>query len=209
MNKTQKTSKCQEILRNYQANSIVANQDEISFLFSIFELHSDWDLKKGVGIKSISVIETRFNNKCFQINRTDGSYTDISFKESITNTSKKSTVKKACRTAIRDQVDIFRNRNVTYGVSRCPFTDEVLTEGNTHIDHYDLTFDEMFNLWIIEQNFDYLLSKVNKTNDNSLTTRFTDDVIIDGFILFHNSKCKLRAVSKNANLSILKLRSSS
>lgn len=205
MDKTQKTSKCQEILRNYEANNVVTNQDEINFLFSIFENHSDWDLKKGVGIKSISVIATRFNNKCFQINRTDGSYTDISFKDSITNISKKSTIKKACRTAIRYQVDIFRNRNVTYGVSRCPFTDEVLTECNTHIDHYDLTFDEMFNLWIIEQNFDYLVSKVNRTTDNSLTTCFIDDLIKDDFILYHNSKCKLRAVSKNANLSILKL----
>lgn len=203
MNKKQKTEKCREILYKYPVNENIYNDEDIQFLLSIFENHSEWDSKQGVGIKSISVIKNQFN-KCFQLNRIDGSFTDISFTHSITNRSKVVEIKKACRTAIRKHVVKFRNENVVYGVSVCPFTNEVLTKENTHIDHYDLTFDLMFNLWVVQHDFDFLYSKVNETKDNCVVTCFTDSSIIEDFINFHNLKSKLRAVSKNANLSILK-----
>jgi len=203
MNKKQKTEKCREILYKYSVNENVSNDEDIQFLLSIFEGHSSWDSKQGIGIKSISVIKNQFN-KCFQLNRIDGTFTDISFIHSISNPSKVYKVKKACRTAIRKHIVKFRDENVVYGVSVCPITNEVLTKENTHIDHYDLTFDLMFNLWVIQHDFDFLLSKVNEPKDNCLVTCFTDGSIIEDFINFHNLKCKLRAVSKIANLSILK-----
>ena len=203
MNKKQKTEKCREILYKYNVGSSVTNDEDIQFLLSIFENHTEWDSKQGVGIKSISVIKNQFN-KCFQLNRIDGTFTDISFTHSISNRSKVGEVKKACRTAIRKLIVQFRDENVVFGVSKCPFTNEVLTKDNTHIDHYDLTFDLMFNLWVVQHNFDFLYSKVNETKDNSVVTCFTDGSIIEDFRNFHNEKSKLRAVSKNANLSILK-----
>lgn len=81
---------------------------------------------------------------------------------------------------------------------------ELLTKLNTDIDHYDLTFELMFKLWITKHDVDELHSKINETKDNSVITCFTDRLIIDDFINFHNSNSKLRAVSKNSNLSILK-----
>lgn len=203
MNKKQKTEKCREILYRYSVNENISNDEDIQFLLSIFENHSEWDLKKGKGIKSISVIKNQFN-RCFQLNRIDGTFTDISFIHSITNHSKIAIIKKACRTAIRKNIVEFRNDNVLYGISVCPITYEVLTKENTHIDHYDLTFDSMFNLWMSIQNFDFIFSKVNQTNDNSFVTCFTDNSIINDFIIFHNTHSKLRAVSKYANLSILR-----
>lgn len=203
MNKKQKTEKCREILYKYEVNSVITNDNEIQFLLSIFENHSEWDSKQGVGIKNISIIKNQFN-KCFQLNRIDGTFTDISFTHSISNHSKVSEVKKACRTAIRKCIVNYRNENVVFGVSVCPITGEILNIENTHIDHYDLTFDLMFNLWVVQHDFDFLFSKVNETKDNSVVTCFTDNSIIEDFIKFHNEKSKLRAVSKNANLSILK-----
>ena len=203
MNKKQKTEKCREILYKYLVGSIVADEEEVQFLLSIFENHSEWDAKRGVGIKSISIAKNMYN-KCFQLNRVDGSFTDISFTHSITNRSKLIDVKKACRTAIRELVVKFRDDNVVYGVSVCPITNEVLTKENTHIDHYDLTFDAMFNLWVVTHDFDYLVSKLNLTEDNSVVTCFTDADLVEDFVNFHNSKSKLRAVSIKANLSILK-----
>jgi hypothetical protein len=203
MNKRQKTEKCRDILYKYSVDENVSNDEDIQFLLSIFENHSEWDSKKGVGISSISVIKNQFN-KCFQLNRIDGTFTDISFTHSISNRSKVSEVKNACRTAIRKHIVKFRDENVVYGVSVCPITNEILTKENTHIDHYDLTFDSMFNLWVVQHDFDFLYSKVNKTKDNCVVTCFTDNSIIEDFINFHNHKSKLRAVSKKANLSILK-----
>jgi len=203
MNKKQKTEKCREILYKYNVNSIVTNDEDIKFLLSIFENHSEWDSKQGDGINSISVIKNQYN-KCFQLNRIDGTFTDISFTHSISNRSKVSEVKKACRSAIRECVAKYRNENVIYGTSVCPITGEVLNKDNTHIDHHDLTFDLMFNFWLVKYDFDFIFSKINKTKDNSVVTCFTDNSIIEDFIKFHNEKSKLRAVSKKANLSILK-----
>lgn len=202
-NKTLKKQKCSAILNSYKLNEVVSVQDA-KFLISIFESHDQWIMKKGVGIKSISVVANTFN-RCFQINRIDGTYTDISFLHSITSHKPLSIVKKACRDAIREHIVKYRNDSVIFGQSVCPITGEILTKENTHIDHYDLTFEDMFTLWVAKYELKFLHSKVNETIDNSVVTRFTDVKIINDFIEFHNANTKLRAVTKKANLSILKL----
>lgn len=205
MNKKQKIEKCREILNlKYKVNQVISNPLDEEFLLSIFEGHNEWDIKKGVGIKSISIAKNIFNN-CFQVNRIDGSFTDISFMNSITNRSKVYEIKKACRNSIRDYIVKFRNENVVFGVSTCPFTREILTLQNTHIDHYDLAFDKMFNLWVLNYDIEFLYSKINETKDNSVITYFIDNQIINEFREFHHKNSKLRPVSKIANLSILKL----
>lgn len=204
MNKKQRTEACREILYKYNIDDIIDAYDK-SFMINIFEGHSEWDIKKGVGILSISIMNNTFN-RCFRINRIDGSSTDISFTHCINKPSKLSFVKKACRSAIRNEIVLYRNNNVFFGVSKCPFTNEVLEKENTHIDHYDLTFDQMFNFWIINKDIEKLYLKINKTIDNCVDTYFTDKYLVNDFIDFHNKSCKLRAVSKKANLSILKSR---
>lgn len=204
MNKKQKTERCRGILYSYNLNEEINRLNDYDFLISIFENHSEWDLKKGVGIKSISVVKNKFN-KCFQINRVDGTFTDISFVHSISQTSDISKIKKACRGAVRGEVLKYRNENVFFGVTKCPINGEFLTKENTHIDHYDITFNDMFELWFKNQNLKNLVSKLNDTKDNCVDTFFTDDSIINDFIIFHNENCKLRAVSSIANLSILKV----
>lgn len=202
-NKTIKKERCSAILNSYKIGDVVSVQDA-RFLLSIFENHPQWQMKKGVGIKSISVVKNTFN-RCFQINRIDGTFTDISFLHSIKEHSRLSIVKKACRDAIRGHIVRFRDENVVFGQSVCPFTGEILTKANTHIDHYDLTFEEMFTLWRAKYDLEYLYSKVNETIDNSVVTSFSDASIISDFVAFHNANTKLRAVSKTANLSLLKL----
>lgn len=204
MNKKDKIERCRQILYKYGVGDVITNGYDIDFLLFIFENHSEWESKKGVGIKSISIINNFFKTRCFQLNRIDGTSTDISFTHSISNVSKISEIKKACRNAIRDEIVKFRNANVEFGKTICPFSNQVLTSDNTHIDHYDLSFDDMFCIWSASKDLHYLHSKINETEDNSFTTYFTDSGIINDFVKFHNENCKLRAVSKTANLSILK-----
>lgn len=206
MKQTALTKKCQEILYKYNLKANVNEDDEIQFLLSVFENHNEWESKNGVGIQSISIMQSQYGNRCFQLNRIDGTYTDISFTQSIKKPSKISDIKRACRHAIREEVIKYRNDNVQFGKTVCPFSNEVLTKLNTHIDHYDLTFDEMFKLWVSEKDINLLYAKVNETKDNEFETYFIDDSIKQDFRIFHNSNSKLRAVSKNANLSTLKYR---
>ncbi len=204
MNKKQKNEKCREILYKYDINAIVTNTDDIQFLLSIFENHSDWNNKNGNGVSSISVILSKYKNRCFQLNRIDGSSTDISIGESISNKSPLLNIKGACRTAIYPIIVEFRKENVSYGFSKCSISGDILTKENTHIDHYDLTFDEMFKQWLKGKNVEELFSKINESKDNSFETFYTDSSIIEDFKNFHNANSKLRAVSKFANLSTLK-----
>jgi Protein of unknown function (DUF3223) len=204
MNKKQKAAQCKQILNKYAINTIVTDTDDIQFLISIFENHSDWNKKNGNGVSSISVILSKYKNRCFQLNRIDSTITDISYFESISNKSPLLNIKNACRNAIYPIIVEFRKENISYGISKCPISGDILTKQNTHIDHYDLTFDEMFKQWLKDKNVDELFSKINESQDNSFETFFTDNSIIEDFRNFHNANSKLRAVSKFTNLSTLK-----
>lgn len=204
MNKKQKTERCREILRKYAAGSEVTNPEDKAFLMYIFEGHTEWEQKQGSGVLSISVIETIYNNRCFLLNRTDGSSVDISFTHSICNRSKLSDIKAACRSAIRPEIVKFRDSNVVFGVSVCPISGEVLTLLNTHIDHFDITFKEMFDLWMSDKDISRIHGAVVSTNEGWYETFFTDPSVVTNFVEFHNLHCRLRAVSKQANLSNLR-----
>jgi len=204
MNKKQKTDECRRILNKYNAGERITDVNESLFLISIFENHTNFIDKKGVGIDYFSVEKTPYNTNCFVINRVDGTSTDISFMHSITKRSDMIKLKMACRNSIKNTVIKYRYDNVVYGVSKCAISGEILTEGNVHIDHYNDTFDGVFNRWIKELNIKELVSKLNKTQDNNFETHFTDIDVVNNFIIFHDANTHLRAVTKQINLSLLK-----
>ncbi len=202
MTKKEKQNKCREILNKYNVGENVY-ADDFFFLFTVFEGHPEWELKMGNGIDEISIGTAQFNTRCFVLHRCDGTMTDISFLKSITHPSDTSKIKAACRRAILPEITKCRN-SVVFGVSRCPITNELLTIGNTHIDHYDLTFAEIYEKWVSCQNITYLAKSINKTIDNNTETYFIDPKISNDFRIFHNMNTHLRAVTKEANISLIK-----
>lgn len=204
MTKKEKTQRCQEILYSNLGERLEPYEE--NFMLSIFESHQEWEQKKGCGVDFISVGSANHGTSCFYINRIDGTKTDISFTKCITKPTRISQVKSACRHAIRNEIIKFKKENVFYGESLCPITGVILEKHNTHIDHYDLTFEEMFNLWISQEeiNTDYVMEQIQETKDNDFDTRFKDTDLDIDFVRFHNANCKLRAVHSNANLSILR-----
>ncbi len=203
MKKKEILEKCKSILNKYEIGEYIYWND-FDFMTDVFSKHEEWELKRGSGLSGISIIKDTFGGRCFCLHRTDGSNTDISYKKSVYSNTKISDIKKACRSAIRGEIVTFRNNNVIYDDSKCAITYETLTKGNVHIDHYDLTFASMFKLWIADKEIDFLHSKINKTTDNSFETFFTDLTIIEDFINFHNKHSKLRAVTADANIMILR-----
>ena len=198
MTKKEKTEKCREVL--YRNKGKVESIEDIEFLYSIFECHAQWEQKKGCGVDYFYVGKSEYNNACFFIMRTDGSTTDISFGSAIKEPSKINKVAKACRTAIEPEIKAFRE-TVIYGFQCCPLSGDILTRGNTHIDHYDLSFKELFDRWLNAWEIDNLHDNyVCETKDNECKTYFTDQRIIDDFVSFHNNNTHLRAVTKEANL---------
>lgn len=198
MTKKEKTERCQYILYSYVGE--VAYDDDVEFLYSIFEQHSEWEQKKGCGVDFFYVGKSQYNNLCFFIKRLDGTATDISFTSAITKPSKRSKVIKACRTAIEPDIEKFRKENIVYGETKCALSGQILIPQNTHIDHYELSFNDLFNKWIKNIDFDVAYSFVCETKDNECKTYFINQHIIDDFVWFHNTNTHLRAVTKDANL---------
>ena len=213
MNKTKEREKCKEILYKYKNGQFV-NSEDFDYLMSIFQLHQEWDKKKGVGVENITTETTTYGNKCFLLIRPDGSTTDISFYKIIENykedksnvITKKYMIKeiyKACREAISFEIKRFKSK-VNYGVDKCPISNITLNRFNTHIDHYNLTFNDLLKKWLIGKDVEYLFSTLNESEDNETSTYFTDDDIIIDFITFHNNNTHLRAINDKVNLKLPK-----
>jgi len=175
---------------------------DLPTLISILSQHSEWEDKMGVGLKSISIGKGQYGTSCFYVNRIDGSTADISFRHAVSPRTPLAQIKMACRHAIRCVIEQKRN-TVNFGTDKCPFTGEFLLPDNTHIDHYNLTFSELFNLWLAGQDQSLLFSAINPTTDNNTQTYFTDNKINHNFLCFHNRNTNLRAVSSYANLNLL------
>ena len=203
MTKAEMKRRCKDILHKLPVGSVIENMDR-DFMLTIFENHPEWEQKQGVGVSEISTKKTEYGNSCFYLHRLDGTSTDISYVTAIDGKTAISDIRSACRSAIKPIISAYRDNNVIFNQTKCPITNEILTKDNTHIDHYDLTFEEVFKLWISDKSIDILKRSINPTTDNSIDTYFTDSQIALDFLNFHNNHTHLRAVSKKANLSILR-----
>lgn len=205
--KTKKELKeiCKILLNQNPIGHLFDNEDH-AFLVSIFENHPSYNMKLGAGIASITTARHEvYGTKVFILNRIDGSQSDISYIQCFDGAStKKRDIKLAMRSAISHIVMAFKNK-IVFGVSRCEVTGDVLMRDNCHIDHYDLTFNELAERFIAIYGVDYLYQFTNDTGgDMVMNVSFCHSRTEQDFIRFHNENTHLRAVTKYANLSILK-----
>ena len=209
--------RCDNIRKSQELKKPVIGEDA-EFLLSIFKKHSQWEVKSETGIRYITVEKVLYGTRSFVLVRNDNKRVDISPKQCISPDNDITRIKKACRNAIYPEIKKMKD-GVNFGVDRCPFTKEILYKENTHIDHFDLKFHEVFNNWIADKNIKLLTNALNKENGefarnlggkigssmrNGVIIYFTDENIVSDFVDFHNKNTHLRAVSKTANLEILK-----
>ena len=183
--------RCREIL--YKYNDKVTNPDDYNFLIELFNKHPNHTQKIGAGIDYIYVKPNKDfpSTRCFYIYRKDGSFTDISFNECISPSSSLKKIKTACRNSINDI--IFQERKKIVFPFTCPITGLVCKSyEDVHIDHYDLTFDQLFNLWVKNKDLEYLLENINESMDNNSITEFINLDISKDFIEFHNRNTHLK-----------------
>lgn len=206
MNQTNSLWVFRNTCKKYKPNEFL-NEQDFNIIISLFNNHPSWDLKKGCGVEKIQVIKDKWNHLCYIIHRKDMSTTDISFVIAARGFDGgiKQRIRGACRNAIVPIILEFK-RTIKFGITKCPITGELLEEHKTHIEHYDLEFKDIFNKWI-SQFLDINIFKKylnNPKEDNIIEDIFIDEDIRNSFIVFHNANTKLRAVTREANLSILK-----
>jgi hypothetical protein len=188
-----------EILNSKQIGRDYLKGDDLRYVLSILRNHTEFEVKQGSGIFSIFSDKTKYGNRCFFIERTDGTIVDISYTHALKPKSKLDDIKAACRTSIRPIIVDFARKHYN---GFCEVTKKAITLNEMHVDHYNKTFIQLFNEWIKDKDLDCLHNLVNKSDDKlCVDTFFTDQNIIDDFVNYHNNNTNLRCVSKTFNLS--------
>ena len=190
-----------EILNRTELCDEVSETDRDFLVDSVFSRHPFWHQKtKGKKIVSVYVDKApEHNTRCFYIVRSDGTFTDIGlsrcFKKSYDE------IAMACRTAVAPEIAEFRY-SLQFPLT-CPITGRVLNYlSEVHIDHYDLTFSDLVKAWTKGKDAEEL--QLEAPHDGKSAVRFADRFVEADFVRFHSQYTHLRAVSVEANLSILK-----
>ena len=201
MNPADQKKRCKALLNSGRGE--ITAQDDFDFLISVFQKHEAYVEKVGVGVRRILIKKTKYGTNCFFLFRLDESVTDISYIQCFRPLSNRQKIKHACRSVIRPEIEVFK-ATIVFGVDKCPISGEVLTKDNCHIDHYDLSFELLFSSWIDSVNITNVEKFLSHHGDGDTGYSFSSEYYSLSFLNYHNSNTHLRAVSKRANLSILK-----
>jgi hypothetical protein len=201
---TKKTAKdfVREIISRHAAKSSLAAED-FSFVSDLLAIHPESEQKIGCGISRIFVdFDAQYHrNKCFYLERHDGSSTDFSWVSCIDGRNIRRETFDAFRNAVTDQIDSFKSKQLLAGIF-CPYTSESLHNGNCHVDHESpLTFYNLVNNFIAEKSISILDVKISAPEDNQFTANLIDKNFIEQWQKYHLKTAKLRVISQTGNLS--------
>jgi len=129
------------------------NDKDSKILLDLLKNHPSYTLKKGCGIKGFQIRKTQYGKNGFVLYRTDGSYTDFSYLQCISNPTLLTKIKQACRTAISEEIIKFKIKSFgSKQTIKCAISKTNLSFNNCHVDHYNPSFKNIFNKWIKDKN---------------------------------------------------------
>lgn len=191
-----------EILYRYDVGQTVNGADG-AVLLDLLQMHPEVDLKIGAGVASFSV-EQNDGSRGFWLTRIDGSRTDWSFLACLTPPTPEAEAKAALRTAIRPQIELFRDRLLEADTDLvCPITGEHLSEGNLDVDH-ELPFADLVSAFLRARGVELVAIAVKPTVDGSTVTELADPELEFAWRAYHEEHARLRGVSIRANRGLLR-----
>lgn len=193
------------ILYRYQPGHTVTDPADHEFLLGLLSLHRQAAKKIGVGVQSFQV-ESQWGNQGFWLTRTDGTRTDWSFVFCISPPSRAQEVTKVFRHEIRQQIVeakalAFVNSNTIY----CEVTGIAITQDTAHVDH-NPTFESLLATFLTQWSLKIEQIEISESSDGSLEAQFIDRDLAKKWSSFHRQHARLRLVSQQANLSLLRRR---
>lgn len=196
-------NECSRILNSIHTNQYVENEADFKFLLDAFSQARYYEYKTQ-GCKIVRIQKRASGNHgtcCFFIELENGRITDFSYRKMFSKNHALEDVLAAMRSVIDPIISEYRRnfKPLVYDGL------EVTKVEDVHVDHYDLTFIELAAQWI-ENNggAERLVGYVNKTEDGNTSTHFTNQLLIDDFVSFHNANTHLRFIPKNVNLTATK-----
>jgi hypothetical protein len=175
-------------LLNTLPKNTIFNDD---FVFDYFQKHPTFSEKIDKGFIGFCIKKNEWNYS-YHIANSEDVFTPISYNYNVKE-SEATRLNKALRNAVQTYIDKVRN-TLTFGISRCEITNEILTKENTHIDHYDLDFKDLVKNFTSE----YTNIDVYK---KGVKFYLTNEDVKAKWIEYHNKNTNLRAVTATANLA--------
>jgi hypothetical protein len=197
------TERIQAILR--RGVGPVADADS-EFMLALFERHQSSAQKFGAGVLALRVTKAPpYNTLCFEIERVDGSRTDISYRECLNPTTPAQWFRLCCRSAVVDQIQ--EAKDLVFGKAvclPCPVTGDAMTRNSCHVDHAEpWPFERIVVEYLATAGIDP--SSVSYIDgDGVVSYDFASRDLIDDFAEWHRNRARLRVVSRRANLSMLR-----
>jgi Protein of unknown function (DUF3223) len=174
--------------------------EEHDLVRALLSLHPQATQKVGVGVIAIYVRDGGWNSRCFWVRRADGSETDFSYRECFTPSTHQQQVLAAMRRAIFDQVLEFKNQKFSGMVKiRCEASDELIGPDECDVDHFDPTFRQIVDDFFQTTGWNFENIRVRPTADGQLGDELADSPLSELWQAFHNTKAKLRIVTKKIN----------
>lgn len=198
-----------KILWSYRDGDVVDVFDE-PFLIALFHRHPDAEQKIGCGIDFIEVRRNLIyaQTQNFWIIRKDGSETDISYLECLTETPHHKQFERACRVAIEPSIMNLKRQafDLAGGVLTCPVTGELLTFVGSHADHIaPKTFQVLLADFVAEHGIDIATVGVNGRGIDGIVQDTLDSTKLEqAWIAYHDANANIQIVSRAANLSHVK-----
>lgn len=195
-----------KILWSYRDGDVV-DMFDTPFLLSLFLRHPNAEQKFGCGISHIMVRRNPVytQTRSFWIVRLDGSETDISYLECLTETPHTKRFERACRVAIEPSVMKFKQLAfaLSGGFIVCPLTGELLTLAGSHADHVaPKTFKALLADFVKTHNVDIAAAGVNGRGVDGIVQDTLDSAELERqWITYHDANAELRIISRTANLS--------
>lgn len=196
-----------QIMARYSEGEQIVGEDDL-FLRDLVSIHPEAATKIGCGIAHFTTQTDPVwrNSRHFVIVRTDGSDTDVSFHICIDGSNERRDVFHALRHAVAEQVIAFqRTAFADEHLPICPYTGEMLSLADAHVDHTPPeTFFALATRWIEESGLTLLGIPLVENADNQWVRAMKDRDQEESWSAFHLANAKLRIISRPANLSHVK-----
>jgi hypothetical protein len=189
------------ILKSYQPGERLSDCDE-RLIIDLINYHPHADQKIGCGIDQIVVDKTPpYNSIGMWIVRLDRSRTDFSYKICLNGLpTPRAMFSAAARSAVQFSISVYRDELFERDVT-CPMTGKQLSKLDCHIDHAPPNyFSRIVSDFILETGLDLSTVEYTDRGDGVATVHFSDWLLEDQFVFFHNARAVLRAVDKEWNV---------
>ncbi len=196
------------MLNRYTPGDRVSNEDSFDLL-ALLERHTEYAAKIGCGVSHFEVMMTVHGTQCFRILRIDGSGTDFSYPNCISQRapSRKEEVSQAFRNVVRFDLykardDFFAKNSDVAGFVTCAVTGKRISHEQAHMDHRPpMTFEVIVTTYLASNGLSLESVPLTTGQDDQVSPEITDQALAESFRTYHSAVATLDMVESSINLS--------